>query len=133
MKRTKVKYVVRRTYESTVAIVEADVTVEVALTLFGFKTVLTTALTNWFHTSDGGRAAFQEASYDFNIGDLATIDLHRTPELQDELRQFGIENLLVKVIVPKDADNPDDWTFDEILEDQELVQVLKEQKDGRAT
>jgi len=124
MEPTKVQYVVRNTEESTIAIVEARVTAEVALTMYGFCTILKTALTNWFHTTSEGKAAWEASSQRFNVGDLSEVT---SVSLMNELERVGITNLSSKVILPTDNYHPYGWTFCEVLRDEELAQILREQ------
>lgn len=74
------------------------------------KQAVQRAVTAWVKQSEAGRQAFDNASEDFNVGDLAN-ELS-DPALQSELKKQGVTHLVVDCYCD---DLPARWEFDDLL------------------
>jgi hypothetical protein len=74
------------------------------------KQAVQLAVTAWVEHSESGRQAFDNASEDFNVGDLAN-ELG-DPALRAELKKQGVTNLAIDVYCD---DMPTGWEFDDLL------------------
>lgn len=110
--RYPVLFVVRRTGESTIAIIQANVSLVDLMDQSHFKAALERVVTDWVLTTEDGKRAWVASSEDFNIGDLShSIDESLIPLLASA----GIEDLKIDCYSSLVSDA--DWTFDHVLVD----------------
>lgn len=72
---------------------------------------ITLAVSHWFTTTGEGRAAWEESSEDFNVGDLANA--LGDARLEESLRLHGIAALTVETHAARGGNH--DWPYDEVL------------------
>jgi len=89
---------------------------------FEMMTAIKSAVTSWMKETEAGKAALEESSCDFNIGDLANVGDENLNLIASKID--GVEKIEIEV-ESMDATS-DWWNFDTLLFDKDELRPLIE-------
>jgi len=119
--KRKVSFVVERSTElGTFASVTAVVSSKLLRNGDNFVKALTQGVTEWVQTSEAGKACFDHAGDDLNIGDLLVF---ADPSLRQILEKFGIFEFCTDYDT---AEHSGDWHFDTCLVDETQIESFED-------
>lgn len=119
--KRKVSFIVERSTElGTFASVAAEVSSELLRNGDNFVKALTQGVTEWVQTSEAGKACFDHAGDDLNIGDLLVF---ADPSLRQILEKFGIFEFCTDYDT---AEHSRDWHFDTCLVDETQIESFED-------
>lgn len=127
---TNVEFLISRDSreETTLALVTAKVTSEELMSGPKFLGALKKALTAWVNETEDGAAAWDNSSWDFNLGDLS-MEQPFSQVLKTRLEAHGIYELDIEVMSSNRAEY--NWVYDTVLVDEADLADLKEKKNEK--